>query len=299
MTKRQNVITALLIAYLATVVILMIARNISITPDRLFIFLLFGAVIAGRGITFLKDWTPFFALVLAYEMLRGFADNFFAPHVKLLVDAEKFLFAGHIPTEVLQSLFYTSGQIGFVDIGAMIVYFLHFPLPLGVAFFLWLRDKSHYYRYIIALIVLSFSGFITFLFFPAAPPWYAANEGLIHVTKITNLAVDHLGWTWNLSYYYSRLNPNPVAAMPSLHSAYPLLALLALRAYSKKLFWFFLPYPILVWFSIVYLGEHYVIDVIGGIVYALAAYYVVYNYSEVKHKVKNCYQNIIGKRLSS
>ena len=281
LTNRQNIITLLLLSYLGVIVTFMILKNISITPDRLFLYLLFAAIIIGRGKTFLRDWVPFLALLLGYEMLRGFADSFFKVNVENLVIWEKALFFGFVPTQVLQDIFYRSGQIGFIDIGATIFYFLHFPLPLVTAFFLWIKNKSHYYRFVIALILLSFTGFVTFLLFPAAPPWYAANEGLISVTKITNLAVDHLGWSWNISYYYQRLNPNPVAAMPSLHAAYPMLVLLALRAYKKKLFWFFLPYPFFVWFSIVYLGEHYVIDIIAGVFYAVAAYYFVYHFEKI------------------
>ncbi|OGY24624.1 MAG: hypothetical protein A2126_04285 [Candidatus Woykebacteria bacterium GWB1_45_5] len=279
---RQNIITLLLIGYLAAVVILMLSRNVSITPDRLFIFLLFAAIIVGRLKSFLRDWAPFVALLLAYEMMRGFADSPFGVHVGLLVTWERALFAGYLPTEVLQDLFYKAGSIGWQDIAATIIYFLHFPLPLIFAFYLWLKYKSQYYRFIIALLILSFSGFITFLLFPAAPPWYAAKEGLISITKITNLAVDHLGWTWNLSYYYSRLNPNPVAAIPSLHAAYPTLVLLALRRVSKRGFWLFLPYPPIVWVSTVYLGEHYFIDAFAGAAYALAAYWLVYNFAVVK-----------------
>jgi len=296
---RQNIITFLLIGYLAVTVILMLSRNVSITPDRLFIFLLFAALIIGRLRSFLRDWVPFLALLLAYEMLRGFADNHFTAHVGSLVTAEKTLFAGYLPTEVLQDLFYQPGRIGWQDIAATIIYFLHFPLPLAAAFFLWLKNKQQYYRFVIALLVLSFAGFITFLLFPAAPPWYAAQEGLISITKITNLAVDHLGWTWNLSYYYSRLNPNPVAAIPSLHAAYPFLVLLALRRYSKTLFWFFLPYPPLVWISTVYLGEHYCIDAIAGVAYAAAAYYLVYNFAAVKKFVLKVTPANISRRFKA
>ena len=280
--NRQNTVTVLLVGYLAVIVALMLSRNISITPDRLFVFLLFAAVIVGRLKSFLRDWLPFVALLLAYEMLRGFADNPFDVHVASLVAWERAAFAGHLPTEVLQDRFYQAGQVRWYDIGATIMYFLHFPLPLVAAFFLWLKDKSQYYRFIVALLALSFAGFVTFLLFPAAPPWYAANEGLISVTKITDLAVDHLEWNWNLSYYYSHLNPNQVAAIPSLHAAYPALVLLALRRYNRKLVWWFLPYPLLVWLSIVYLGEHYAIDVIAGVIYAVAAYVLVYDFATLR-----------------
>lgn len=283
MVNRHNLVTFLLFGYLLVVVIFMLVKNVSMTPDRLFIYLFFAAIVIGRGKTFVRDWVPFLALLLGYEMLRGFADNFFSVNVENLVVWEKALFFGYLPTQVLQNLFYTVGQIGVVDIVSTLLYFLHFPLPLAIAFFLWMRKRPQYYRFIIALLILSFSGFITFLLFPAAPPWYAANEGIISVTKITNLAVDHLGWSWNISYYYERLNPNPVAAMPSLHAAYPMLVLLVLGRYSKKAFWFFLPYPLLVWFSAVYLGEHYVIDIIAGIFYALAAFFLVYHWEKVRN----------------
>ncbi|OGY23871.1 MAG: hypothetical protein A2172_05040 [Candidatus Woykebacteria bacterium RBG_13_40_15] len=282
----QNLINILLFAYLAVVIIFMLVKNISITPDRLFIFLLFAAVIVGRGKTFLRDWLPFLALLLGYEMLRGLADNFFSVHTSLLVTWEKLLFFGHIPTEFLQHVFYKAGQIGFIDIFATLMYFVHFPLPLAIAFFLWLKNRREYLLFVISFVILSFAGFITYLLFPAAPPWYASDHGLIHVTKITNLVVEKLGWSWNLSFYYTHLNPNQVAAIPSLHAAFPTLSLLSLRHYSKRLFWFFLAYPLLVWFSIVYLGEHYVVDIIAGVLYAVAAYYVVYNFEEIKKYFK-------------
>jgi len=285
--NRQNIVTFLLISYFLVIIGLMLINNVSITPDRIFIFLLFLAIILGRLKTFLRDWLPFLALLLAYEMLRGFADSYFTVHVAGLIKLEKFIFFGYLPTEVLQNLFYKAGTIGWQDVAATVIYFLHFPLPLAMAFYLWLKHKQQYYRFVIALLVLSFSGFITFLLFPAAPPWYAAKEGLISITKISTIVVDRLSWTWNLSYYYSHLNPNQVAAMPSLHAAYPTLVLLGLWRVSKRAFWVFLPYPPLVWLSTIYLGEHYAIDAAAGAAYAFASYWVIYNFMSVKKFVLN------------
>jgi hypothetical protein len=276
--NRENLTTLLLIGYLFSVVGYMIVKNISITPDRFFVFLLVGGVLVGRGVGFLKDWTPFFALLLGYEMLRGFADTAgFTVHVGDVVAAEKALFFGYMPPTVLQSWLYHPGQIQWYDVVASVVYFLHFPLPLTVGFFLWLKNRKQYFKFIVALLILSFSGFLTYLVYPAAPPWYAAEKGLIEVNKIMNVIIDQIGWNWNLSYYYSHLNPNPVAAIPSLHAAYPTLVFLALRHYSRKLGYLFLPYPFLVWFSIIYLGEHYVIDALLGVAYAILAYNSAYH----------------------
>lgn len=283
MLTRHRLISLLLIAYLVVIIGFMLARNMSITPDRFFVVLLFAAVIIGRGKTFLRDWTPFIALVLAYELMRGFADTAgFRVNIGNLVEFERSLF-GFIPTVELQNRFFNPNQIAFWDVAAVIIDFLFFPLPLLVAFYLWLKNKTVYWKFIISLLLLYFAAYITFLLFPAAPPWYASQKaGLIQVYKIIDFVVAQIGWGWDFSQIYNKMNPNPVAAIPSLHSAVPWLAFLVLYSFNKKVAWFFLPYPILVWLSVVYLGEHYVIDVLAGITYASAAYILVYRFGAIK-----------------
>ena len=68
---------------------------------------------------------------------------------------------------------------------------------------------------------------------------------------------------WSL--YYDSLDPNPVAANPSLHSALPFIGFLALRTLRPGLAWLALAWCGLVWLSVVYLGEHYVLDVVTGV----------------------------------
>ena len=296
MFKRQNLITIILFGYLFIIIAFMLSRNMAITPDRFFVILLFATVILGRTRTFLKDWVPFIALLIGYEMLRGFADTAgFRVNVENLVNFERSIF-GFIPTEELQRRFFDPSHIHWYDIGAVLIDFLHFPLPLIAAFYLWIKDRHQYWKFIVALLTLSFAGFVTYLVFPAAPPWYAAQRAhLINVNKIVDFVVKDIGWGWDFSQIYNKLNPNQVAAMPSLHSAYPWLAFLALRNFNKKLALFFLPYPFLVWISVVYLGEHYVIDVIAGIIYATVAYLLVYR----SKKLRNFIVKFIKSRRST
>ena len=79
-------------------------------------------------------------------------------------------------------------------------------------------------------------------------------------------------------YFYSYSNvysisSNDVAAFPSLHAAYPFLAFLFARRAFPRAGWLMLAYTACVWFAIVYLGEHWVVDIVGGVVYAFAAYF--------------------------
>jgi membrane-associated phospholipid phosphatase len=69
--------------------------------------------------------------------------------------------------------------------------------------------------------------------------------------------------------------PNPAAALPSLHAAYPWLVLLfAVRFFGKR-GWLFLIYNAAVWFSIVYLAQHWVVDIFAGIAWATASFLLV------------------------
>jgi membrane-associated phospholipid phosphatase len=74
------------------------------------------------------------------------------------------------------------------------------------------------------------------------------------------------------SYVFYGVNPNGVAAFPSLHAGYPFLAFLVLRHAFGRVGWLALAYAAAVWWAIVFTGDHYVVDVLAGIVYAGAAY---------------------------
>lgn len=275
---QRRAVVLLLAAYLAAVIAFMLARNVSLTPDRIFLFLLFGSLLMGRVRRFLREWSPFLALILGYELLRGFADDAgLAVHMGDLIGAERALF-GFVPSQRLQETLYDADAVRWYDVGATILYFLHFPLPLLVAFVLWLRDAREYIRFVVALLALSFGGFLLFLLFPAAPPWYAAREGYLPgVEKIMDPIIARVGWGWNLSFFYEHLNPNPVAAMPSLHAAYPWLVALVLFRLGRGWGALAVLYSVLVWTSIVYLGEHYAIDALAGAACATIAYAAVYH----------------------
>ena len=68
------------------------------------------------------------------------------------------------------------------------------------------------------------------------------------------------------------MNPDAVAAWPSLHSAYPALGALALWGISRRTAFITVPWCLAMWFSVIFLGEHYAIDVLGGIAFAVAAW---------------------------
>lgn len=265
---------SLFIIYIVVATALMIWQGIGIAPDRYAFLLLLASLLVKRTRSFILDWIPFLFILLSYDFLRGFADNLNQRvHFEGLIQAEFFIF-GSIPTIELQKALYKP-SLSLIDFIAAIFYFLHFALPLVFAYILWIYNRNHFKQFVIGILLLSYAAFFTFLIFPAAPPWLASNEGYLpKVVKIMDQVLEAFPDKWDLPTIYHSFNPNPVAAMPSLHGAYPFLILLFSIQFFKLKGLIFLPYVLLVWFSLVYLGEHYVIDIIAGSIYAVIFYVI-------------------------
>jgi len=277
--RRPRLIVVASVIYLALIFGVMLWRGISIEPEWVVLALLVIAVALGRGRTFVVDWAPFLLLFFAYEAMRGYAGQTgFAPHD--LSGLERALFAGTLPTITLQHAFYRSDSVSIQDLLGMFFYFMHFPLPIAVGFVFWVRSRDQYRRFIAALLLMALLAFVTYLFWPSAPPWYqfqaTASGGEETVHKILNETVEKL---WGSSYWvsplYTHLNPNKFAAFPSLHAAFPALAAVyAWRRYR------WLSVGLIAWttavaLSIVYLGEHYVVDILDGLIYVAVATFIV------------------------
>ncbi len=287
--RNERLLFAAVAGYAALIVFLMIDRGVSITPDVLAVAFALIALFLGRGLLFLRDWIPFVALFLAYELMRGIADNAgFPVHMHDVIAVERVIAFGHLPNELLQDIFDPARGVNGWTILATSVYMLHFVLPIVTAFLLWLWRRRIFYSYVAAFIVLSMVGFVTFLLLPVAPPWMAADSGALNgpdgrpviaylkPDAFTALA-NALGFngTWLTTYTFYEVNPNGVAAFPSLHAAYPFLSFLVLRQAFGRVGWLAFGYFLLASLSIMLTGDHYLVDVLGGVIYASAVYLLV------------------------
>ena len=282
--RNDRLLLAAVAAYAILLSILMIAKGISVTPDLVVVAFGLAALLLGRGRLFLRDWIPFIALFFAYELMRGYADKFGqAIHVTDVISIERIISLGGLPTSWLQGLLHTGPATSPDNLATLSVvfYFLHFPLPLAIGFLLWIHQRRVYYDYVAALIVLSMVAFVTYLVLPVAPPWWAADHGYVTgVLHLRDAGFNGLAQTFGFgNYFYSysvySISSNDVAAFPSLHAAYPFLAFLFARRAFGRAGWLMLAYTACVWLAIVYLGEHWVVDIIGGVVYAVAAYLLI------------------------
>jgi hypothetical protein len=273
--REKPVLFWLRVAALIAVIVLFAVKRSFWTPDTLFIVLLALFIILGQARVFVMRFLPFIALLLAYDSFRGIADDLNNNvHFYEMIHADEWMFAGHLPTNVLQDWWW-NGTLQWYDFFFYFLYTLHFVMPIALAIILWKLRENLYWPFVWALVGLSFAAFITYIVFPAAPPWMASELGYIDpIHKISTDIWFAMGIE-NPSEVYKNLSPNLVAAVPSLHSAYPLLfAMFLIKAFGWKRMGWILAYPIAMWVGVTYLGEHYVIDAILGAMYAAIAYFV-------------------------
>ena len=232
---------------------------------------------------FARDWAPIVGLLIAYNFSRGLAyHEGTQPHVRELIEADRIMFGwatGDLtPTVWLQQRLYDPDRIHWWDVLVSWVYFSHFVVAITAAAVLWVRSRPRWAGFMRRFFFLSGAGLITYFLYPAAPPWWAAEHGL--VTEAVRISTR--GWhAIGLSGAGNLLNlgqlaSNPVAAMPSLHTAFALFVVVFFVRSVRRRWWpLLLAYPLAMTFTLVYAGEHWVIDVLVGWAYVGLTFLVV------------------------
>jgi hypothetical protein len=270
------------VAYLAGLGTVIAVWGIPIAPDQLFLWLLLGlaafSVAAWRTWgAMLLAWLPLLALLVVYEFLRGAVTV--APaqaHIAPQLGFDRWLAAGAVPTLWLQQHLW-GAHPRWYDYGVWAVYMTHFFAVWVVAAWLWRTRRERFPRYAIVTAALTMAAFVVYWRYPAQPPWMAADDLRIGaLTRVVPTVWDQLGVRTVSSVYENRDVVNPVAAMPSLHAAYPAMLLLFFWGAGRRVRAALALYTLAMGFTLVYSGEHFVADVLAGwllagVVYASVA----------------------------
>ena len=222
----------------------------------------------------LLDWLPFVGFLYLYDYTRGLASWVGMPvHVDEAAALDKVIGAGQVPTVRLQHALFDPTHVRWYDIVVSLTYFTHFFLVWIIAAVLYLRSRAQWAAWARRLLVLSYAGLVTFIVYPAAPPWYAAQRGVIApVSRIASRGWDTLGLhITGALIQQGQAASNDVAAIPSLHGGFPLLV--TVFFWRRSPVWLrtlMVAYTAMMAFSLVYAGEHYVVDILIGYVYVAA-----------------------------
>jgi hypothetical protein len=135
----------------------------------------------------------------------------------------------------------------------------------GALIWLFRRSRSHYELLRNTVLATWLLALPIYALFPVAPP-RLADVGLVDtITTQTGLALDSKLTT---SFY------NPIAAVPSLHAGFALAVSAALAAAvrhpaARVAAWAWAP---IVWLAVLATGNHFVLDIVAGIVVTVLGY---------------------------
>ena len=127
----------------------------------------------------IRDWLPVLLVLIVYDLTRGKADEWLgiSAHIDPQLALDRWLGLGEIPTLRLQHCALPPGR-GPVVGGAGHPH-LHLALLRAVhrGRRLLAAGPGQYWRYIRRFVTLSFAAAVTFVLFPAVPPWLACRTG--------------------------------------------------------------------------------------------------------------------------
>jgi membrane-associated phospholipid phosphatase len=192
-------------------------------------------------------------------------------HLDYAWRTDKVLGAGELPNVRLQRWFATPGRIRLRDKVLVWSHWLWFLFPHGTVAYTLVRRPDLFPRTATLTYAVFDLGLIGYWALPTAPPWYASLHGRLGESgdiAVRRMMVEHGEAFWKDGWepLYSVLGGNPLAAMPSLHFATSLMAahlLTEAGPVEGAIGW---TYALTLGFALVYLGEHYLVDLLAGTV---------------------------------
>jgi hypothetical protein len=171
---------------------------------------------------------------------------------------------GTAPTVALQRLLARPGTETTLDHTLVFVHWAWFLQPHAAAAWILWRHPERFSRAATMICAVFDIGLIGYFAVPTAPPWWAAQQGLIPGMRRIMAEVGQRVWGRLWSPLYGFLGGNPLAAMPSLHFATSLMAARMLAEAGRVAGAAGWAYAGVLGFALVYLGEHYVTDLAAG-----------------------------------
>jgi len=231
----------------------------------------------------LVDAVLYALMWFAYEMTRGTADKGipipftesrlkFPLQIHYARNIDRAMFFGSDPNIWMQDNIYDASDIKWYDNVASATYYTHFVFPVVAIAVLWAASRVEWVRFMKRFATLLGVSCAMFVMLPTAPPWMVSSPKYPYhliepLARHTGRGFNDLGFEGYVKKWQQALDwSNAVAAMPSLHSAFALFVPAFFLPWIRPrwLKALVLVFPVVMLTSLVYFGEHWVIDGIAG-----------------------------------
>ena len=231
-----------------------------------------SAVVAPRGRTrvIVVGCVNMWAYLAAYELPHDDAATQ-AQRVRIdyPIAVDRILGLGELPLLRLLRVGSRPGEINRLQRALTWCHWVWFMVPHAtVAYVLW-RAPERCASAAARMYAVFDLGAVFYWAIPTAPPWYAYQRGRLHdrhETEVRRTMIEYGERFWGERWpaLYDVLGGNPLAAMPSLHFATSLMAAHLLSEMGPAAGAVGWSYLVALGLALVYLGEHYVADLLGG-----------------------------------
>ncbi|MEK6278028.1 MAG: phosphatase PAP2 family protein [Actinomycetota bacterium] len=181
------------------------------------------------------------------------------------IAADRVLGGGELPTVGLQRRLGSLGRGNLLDRGLTWAHWLWFMEPHVALIWILVRHNERFPRAARQMAATFDIGCAGYFLVPTAPPWWASQQGLTEA-PVRRIMVEVGEQTWGRAWprMYESLGGNPWAAMPSLHFATSVMAAIHLSEAGPVEGAAGWGYALTLGFALVYLGEHYLTDLVAG-----------------------------------
>ncbi|MBD1391718.1 phosphatase PAP2 family protein [Mucilaginibacter glaciei] len=267
--KNISIVSAISIAYLLLSYLL-----VGFKSDQLVLLGIFNICFYATPTTrkFILGFSIFIVYWVIFDYMKAFPNyNYKAVAIGELYHAEKHFFGIHFNNAILTPNEYLYlKRTAFIDVVAGLFYLCWIPVPLAFAAYLFFKNKHLFLRFSLTFVLVNMLGFIIYYAYPAAPPWYVQLHGFqfIPLTQGNMAGLARFDQFFHINLFkgiYAK-GSNVFAAMPSLHSSYPVIVLYyGIKNRLGMVNVLFAIVMVGIWFTAVYASHHYILDVLAGI----------------------------------
>jgi membrane-associated phospholipid phosphatase len=250
--------------------------TVSLLTNRSFLgwglFVIFAIMLVpiGRARSFILSFIPYAAVWFIFTALRSLSDETILARTlnTRVAQLERWLFGGQYPTVMLQDRLFDPTHLHWYDYAATATHWSYFIIPHAVAIRIWYKNPALFKHYLSAMTLLLAVGLCIYFLIPSNPPWLAPEpvnspSAAVVYRVMETIGKELGGGLYNASYKVVG-ESNPIAAMPSIHMAITFLLVFPAFRAGKKWGFAALLYATAMGYSLIYLGEHYFVDVVAG-----------------------------------
>lgn len=276
--NKKKIKASLLVLIFSVGYLLLSYLLIGFKSDQLILVGLFNFMYYLSDVTrkFIFGFTVFIVFWIIFDYMKAFPNYAYnSVSINELYQLEKKLFGFHFNGVIVTpNEYWRLNYSNTLDILAGFFYLSWIPVPLTFAGVLFFYNKREFFYFSLTFLLVNLLGFCVYYIYPAAPPWYIQQYGFDFIanTKGNTAGLSRFDAYFGVEIFKSlyEKSSNVFAAMPSLHSSYPLIVFY--YGVRNKLGWINLLLAIItlgIWFAAVYSSHHYVLDVLAGITCAI------------------------------